>query len=79
MLRNGSIFLPVIELLFCLLIANGRVERVFSQLRMIKNNRALVKILSRSAPRMPQAQGVEADKDTTFYLSESEEWIDHSH
>ena len=29
----------VIELLFWLPIANGRVERVFSQLKMIKNNR----------------------------------------
>ncbi len=36
MLRSG---VPIIELLFCLLIANGRVERVFSQLKLIKNSR----------------------------------------
>ena len=36
---------------------------------------------SRSAPRMPQTEGIEADlvtEDTTFSLSEWEEWIDHS-
>ena len=31
--------LAVIELLFCLLIANGQLERVFSQLKLIKDNR----------------------------------------
>ena len=31
--------LAVIELLFCLPMANGRLERVFSQLKLIKTNR----------------------------------------
>ena len=31
--------LAIVELLFCLPVANGRVERVFSQLKLIKNNR----------------------------------------
>ena len=37
--KKWSNVLAVIELLFCLPIANGRVERVFSQLKLIKNNR----------------------------------------
>ena len=37
-LRNGAIFWLVVELLFCLPIANGRVERVFSLLKLIKDN-----------------------------------------
>ena len=37
--RKWSNVLAVIELLFCLPIANGRVERVFSQLKLIKNSR----------------------------------------
>ena len=36
--KMWSNVLAVIELLFCLPIANGRVERVFSQLKLIKNN-----------------------------------------
>ena len=31
--------LAIIELLFCLPMANGRLERVFSQLKLIKNDR----------------------------------------
>ena len=31
--------LAIVEFLFCLPVANGRVERVFSQLKLIKNNR----------------------------------------
>ena len=31
--------LPVVELLFCLPTANGHLERVFSQLKLIKTNR----------------------------------------
>ena len=31
--------LAIIELLFCLLMANGRLERVFLQLKLIKNDR----------------------------------------
>ena len=37
--KKWSNILAVIELLFCLPIANGRVERVFSQLKLIKNTR----------------------------------------
>ena len=33
--RGCSVF---VELLFCLPIANGRVERGFSQLKLMKNN-----------------------------------------
>jgi len=36
--KKWSNVLAVIELLFCLPIANGRAERVFSQLNLIKNN-----------------------------------------
>ena len=31
--------LAIIELLFCLPMANGRLERVFLQLKLIKNDR----------------------------------------
>ena len=31
--------LAIIELLFCLPMANGQLERVFSQLKLIKNDR----------------------------------------
>lgn len=31
--------LAIIELLFCLPMANGRLERVYSQLKLIKNDR----------------------------------------
>ena len=37
--KKWSNVLAIIELLFCLPIANGRVERVFSQLKLIKNSR----------------------------------------
>ena len=37
--KKWSNVLVVIELLFCLPIANGRVERVFSQMKLIKNSR----------------------------------------
>ena len=37
--QNWSNVLVVIELLFCLPIANGHLERVFSHLKLIKNNR----------------------------------------
>ena len=34
-----SNILPIIELLFCLPMANGHLERVFSQLKLVKNTR----------------------------------------
>ena len=37
--QKWSNVLSVVELLFCLPMANGRVERVFSQLKLIKTNR----------------------------------------
>ena len=37
--KKWSIVLAVVNLLFCLPMANGRVERVFSQLKLIKHNR----------------------------------------
>ena len=37
--KNWSNFLAVVELLICLPIANGRVERVFSLLKLINTNR----------------------------------------
>ena len=37
--KKWSNFLAVVELLFCLAIANGQVERVFSLLKLIKTNR----------------------------------------
>ena len=37
--KKWSNILAVVELLFCIPIANGRVERVFSQLKLIKNSR----------------------------------------
>ena len=36
--KKWSNLLAVVELLFCLPIANGRVERVFSLLKLIKDN-----------------------------------------
>ena len=37
--QKWSNVLSVVELLFCLPMANGRVEQVFSQLKLIKTNR----------------------------------------
>ena len=37
--KKWSNILSVVELLFCLPMANGHLERVFSQLKLIKNNR----------------------------------------
>ena len=37
--KNWGNILGLIELLFCLPVSNGHVERVFSQLKVIKTNR----------------------------------------
>ena len=37
--KNWTNVLTVVELLFCLPVSNGHLERVFSQIKLIKNNR----------------------------------------
>ena len=38
-LPDGVISVSIVELLFCLPLSNGRLERVFSQLKLVKPDR----------------------------------------